>query len=208
MVVMLNGLFAKQTVVLLHFGNSIFKAPFLVERSLLILPFLNVRIIKPHEREFVDFQHSITDRKKLLNFLYQIDVCLEQLICGGCKPSFQPCAIGVLCFFVFDANAKYIFLASRKMTFDNTNFFCTFARILALGSILLYTLLRNGAICLSSPLTAAASAICAPCAAGFFAVLHQFWNLFIASFQMCGKDCRAICFDYSNTNIGSAGVNA
>ena len=208
MVVMVDGLITEQAMVFLHFRNSIFKTPFLVEWALLVLPFLNVRIIKPHERKFVYFKHNITDRKELLNFSHQIDVCLEQLIRGRRKPSFRSCAIGVLCFFVFNTNAEYIFLITRKATFDDANFFCTFARILTLSSILLHALLRNGAIRFGSPLTATTSAVCASCTACFFTVLHQFWNLFVASFQMCRKDCRSICFNNGNADIGSTRVNA
>ena len=144
MVVMVNLLFAKQAVMLLHFRNGTFKALLLIKRAFLILPFLNVWIIKLHERKFVDFKHNITDRKKLLNLLYQVNVCLQQLICGRCEPSGWSRPIIELCFFVFDANAKYIFLATRKMAFNDANFFCTLADAAILSSGLLYTLFRNG----------------------------------------------------------------
>ena len=192
----------------LHFGDSFFKACFLIEWTLPILPFLNIGVIQPHKRKFVDFKYNIADRKKLPNLLNQVDVCLQQLICGRCKPSFLSCTITKLCFFVLDADAKYIFLTTRKVALDNTNFFCTFADAAILSSSLLYALLRNGAICLSPPLTAAASAVGASCTAGFFATLHQFRNFLVSGFQMCGKDCRAVCFDNGNTDIGSAGVDA
>lgn len=192
----------------LHFRDGTFKAFFFVERSLLILPLLNIGIIKPHERKFVDFKHYIADGKKLLNLLNQIDVSLQQLICSRCKPTFWSFAVCVLCFFVFDTDAKYIFLATRKVALDDADFFCTFANTAILSSGLLNALFRNSAICFSSPLTAVTSAICASCAAGSFAVLHQLRNLFIAAFQMCRKDCRSICFNDGNANIGSAGVNA
>ena len=165
MVEMVNRLFAKQTVMSLHFRYGTFKVCFLIERTLLILPFLNIRIIQLHKRKFVDFKHDITDGKKLLNFLYQIDVGLQQLICGRRKPAFRSCAIVELCFFVFDADTKDFFLATRKMAFDDTNFFCTFTRIFALCSILFYALFRNSSIGFSSTLTAVASAIGASCAA-------------------------------------------
>ena len=76
MVVMVNGLLAKQAVMFLHFRNGTFKASFWIERSFLVLPFLNVRISKLHKRKFVDFKHDITDGEKLLNFLHQVNVCL------------------------------------------------------------------------------------------------------------------------------------
>jgi len=97
----------------LYFRDGTFKAFFFVKRSLLILPLLNVGIIKPHERKFVDFKYNIADGKKLLNLLNQVDVCLEQLICSRCKPAFRSCAVGELCLFVFDADAKYIFFTTR-----------------------------------------------------------------------------------------------
>ena len=127
----------------LYFRDGTFKAFYFVKRSLLILPLLNVGIIKPHERKFVDFKYNIADGKKLLNLLNQVDVCLEQLICGRRKPSFRPCAIGVLCFFVFNAYAKYIFLATRKMSFNDTNLLCAFADAAVLGSILPFALARR-----------------------------------------------------------------
>ena len=135
--VMGDGLLAKQAVMFLHFGDGFFKACFLIERALLILPFLNIGVIQPHKRKFVDFEHNIADRKKLLNLLYQVDVCLQQLICGRCEPAFRSCAIAELCFLVFDADAKYIFLTTRKMALDNTNFFCTFADAAILSSIMI-----------------------------------------------------------------------
>ena len=153
MVVMVNRVFAKQAMVLLHFRDSFFKTCFLIERALLILPFLNIRVIQPHKRKFVDFKYNITDRKKFLNFLHQVNVCLQQLICGRCKPAFWSCAIAKLCFFVLDADAKDFFLATRKMAFDDTNLICTFANTAILSSGLLYALFRNGAICFGSPLT-------------------------------------------------------
>ena len=146
MVVMGNGLLAKQAMMFLHFRDGAFKTFFLVERTLLILPFLNVRIIQLHKRKFVDLQHNITDRKKLLNFLHQVNVCLQQLICGRRKPAFLSCAIVELCFFVFDADTKDFFLATRKMALDDTNFFCTFANTTILSSGLLYALFRNSTI--------------------------------------------------------------
>ena len=49
------------------------------------------------------------------------------------------------CFFVFDADAKYIFLTTRKMALDDANFLCTLADAAALGGILLYAFLSiNG----------------------------------------------------------------
>lgn len=169
--VMVNRVFAKQAMVLLHFRDSFFKTCFLIERALLILPFLNIRVIQPHKRKFVDFKYNITDRKKFLNFLHQVNVCLQQLICGRCKPAFWSCAIAKLRFFVLDADAKDFFLATRKMAFDDTNLICTFANTAILSSGLLYALFRNGAICFGSPLTAASSAVGASCTTSFFCVL-------------------------------------
>ena len=206
--VMGDGLLAKQAVMFLHFRNSFFKACFLIEWTLLILPFLNIWVIQLHKRKFVDFEHNIADRKKLPNLLYQIDVSLQQLICGWRKPSFRSCAIGELCFFIFDADTKYIFLATRKTAFDDTNFFCTLADTAVLGSGLLYALFRKGAIRFSSPLTAAASTIGAPCTARFLTLFHQLRNFLIAGFKMRGEDCRAVFFDNSNADVGSAGVDA
>ena len=77
MMVMGNGLLAKQAVMLLHFRDSFFEACLLIEWTLLILPLLNIRIVQPHKRKFVDFEHNIADRKKLPNLLYQVDVCLQ-----------------------------------------------------------------------------------------------------------------------------------
>ena len=77
MVVMVDGFITEQAMVFLHFRNGSLKAFLLVERSLLILPLLNVWIIKLHERKLVDFKHNIADRKELLDFLYQVDVRLE-----------------------------------------------------------------------------------------------------------------------------------
>ena len=182
MMIMVDGLLAKQTVMFLHFRDSFFKACFLIERASLILPFLNVWIIQLHKRKFIDFEHNITDRKKLLNFLHQVNVCLQQLICGWRKPAFRFCAIIELCFFVFDADTKDFFLTTRKMAFDDTNFFCTFANTAILSSGLLYTLFRNGAICFGSPLTAASSAVGASCTTGLFAPLHQFRNFLVTGF--------------------------
>ena len=206
--VMGNGFLAKQAMVFLHFRDGFFKVCFLIERTLLILPFLNIRIIQLHKRKFVDFEHSIADRKKLPNLLYQVDVCLQQLICGRCEPAFRSCAIAELCFFVFDADAKYIFLTTRKMALDNTNFFCTFADAAILSSIMLYAFLGNSAISFCSPLTAASSTVGASCATGIFTLFHQFRNFLVTGFQMCSKDSRAVCFDNSNADIGSTGVNA
>ena len=39
-------------------------------------------------------------------------------------------------------------------------------------------------------------------------VVALFWNLFVAIFQMCRKDCRSICFNNGNADIGSTRVNA
>ena len=142
MVVMVNRVFAKQAMVLLHFRDGFFKVCFLIEWTLLILPFLNVRIIQLHKRKFVDFEHNIADRKKLLNLLYQVDVCLQQLVCGGRKPAFWSCAIAKLCFFVLDADAKNFFLTAGKVAFDDTNIFCAFANAAILSSGLLYALLE------------------------------------------------------------------
>ena len=174
---------------------------------MLILPFLNIGVVQLHKRKFVDFEHNIVDRKKLPNLLYQVDVCLQQLICGRCEPTFRSCAITELCFLVFDADAKDFFLTTRKMTLDDTNFLCTLADTAILSSGLLYALFRNGAICFGSPLTAASSAVGASCTTGLFASLHQFRNFFVAGFQMRSKDCRAVRFNNSNTDIGSAGVD-
>ena len=208
MMVMGDGLLAKQAVMFLHFRNSFFKICFLIEWTLLILPFLNIWVIQLHKRKFVDFEHNIADRKKLPNLLYQVDMCLQQLICGRCEPAFRFCAIAELCFLVFDADAKYIFLTTRKMALDNTNFFCTFADAAILSSSLLYAFLGNSAISFCSPLTAATSAVGASCTARIFALFHQLWNFLVASFQMCCKDCRTVRFNNSNTDIGSAGVDA
>ena len=143
--VMGNGLLAKQAMMFLHFRNSFFEARLLIKWTLLILPFLNIGVVQLHKRKFVDFEHDIADRKKLPNLLYQVDVCLQQLICGRCKPAFRSCAIAELCFFVFDADAKYIFLTTRKMALDDANFLCTLADAAALGGILLYAFLSiNG----------------------------------------------------------------
>lgn len=207
MVVMVNRFFAKQAMVLLHFRDGFFKACFLIERTLLILPFLNVRIIQLHKRKFINLKHNITDRKKLLNFLHQVNVCLQQLICGRCEPTFWSCAITELCFFVFNADAKDFFLTTWKMTLDDTNFLCTLADTAILSSGLLYALFRNGAICFGSPLTAASSAIGASCTARVFALFHQFRNFLVAGFQMRSKDCCAVRFNNSNTDISSAGVD-
>lgn len=206
--VMGDGLLAKQAMMFLHFRDSFFEARFLIERTLLILPFLNIGVIQSHKCKFVDFEHNIADRKKFPNLLYQVDVCFQQLICGRRKPAFWSCAITELCFFVLDADAKYIFLTTRKVALDDTNLFCTFAGTAILSSGLLHALFRNGAICLSPPLTAAASAVGASCTAGFFATLHQFRNFLISGFQMCSKDCRTVRFNNSNTDVGSAGVDA
>ena len=179
----------------------------MIERTLLILPLLNVRIIQLHKRKFVDFEHYIADGKKLLNFLYQIDVCLQQLICGRREPSGWARSIVELCFFVFDADAKNFFLTAGKVAFDDTNIFCAFVNAAILSSGLLYALFRNGAICFGSPLTAASSAVGASCTTGLFASLHQFRNFLVTGFQMRSKDCRAVRFNNSNTDIGSAGVD-
>ena len=64
----------------------------------------------------------------------------------GCKPAFRSCAIAELCFFVFYANAKDFFLATRKVALDDTNLLCTFADAAVLSSCLFYALFRNGAI--------------------------------------------------------------
>lgn len=148
MVVMVNRFFAKQAMMFLHFRNSFFEACFLIERTLLILPFLNVRIIQLHKRKFINLKHNITDRKKLLNFLHQVNVCLQQLICGRCEPAFRFYTITKLCFFVFDADAKNFFLTAGKVAFDDTNLLCTFADAAVLSSCLFYALFRNGAISL------------------------------------------------------------
>ena len=170
--VMGDGLLAKQAMVLLHFRDGFFKACFLIEWTLLILPFLNIGVVQLHKRKFVDFEHDIADRKKLPNLLYQVDVCLQQLVCGGRKPAFWSCAIAKLCFFVLDADAKNFSLATRKMALDDTNFLCTLANTAILSSGLLYALFRNSAICFGSSLTAASSAIGASCTARVFALFH------------------------------------
>ena len=172
MMVMDNGLFAKQAMMFLHFRNGFFEARLLIEWALLILPFLNIGVVQLHKRKFVDFEHNIADRKKFPNLLYQVDVCLQQLICGRRKPAFRSCAIAKLCFFVLYADTKDSFLTTRKMAFDDTNFLCTLAGAAALGGILLYAFLGNGVIGFSSPLTAAASAVGASCTTGLFASLH------------------------------------
>ena len=93
------------------------------------------------------------------------------------------------------------------MAIDDANFLCTLADVAALGGVLLYTFFGNSAISFSSPLTAAASAVGASCTARVFALFHQFWNFLVTGLQMCGKDCRTVCFDNGNTDIGSAGVD-
>ena len=73
-VVVLDALLAEQAVAFLHIEDSFFNASLSVERSTLILPSLNMRIVQLHEREAVDFQHDVRDRKKPLHLLHQIDV--------------------------------------------------------------------------------------------------------------------------------------
>ena len=58
------------------------------------------------------------------------------------------------------------------------------------------------------PASAAASTVGTSCAAGIFTLFHQFRNFLVTGFQMRGKNCRAVCFNNCNTDIGSTGVDA
>ena len=73
-VVVLDALLAEQAVAFLHIEDGFFDASLSVERSTLVLPSLNMRVVQLHECEAVDLQHDVRDGKELLYLLHQIDV--------------------------------------------------------------------------------------------------------------------------------------
>ena len=62
-------------------------------------------------------------------------------------------------------------------------------------------------MCSGAALALAATVMSAPLTV-FFAFRHQFGNFLIACFQMSSKDRSTVHFDYCDSDIGSAGVDA
>lgn len=121
--------------------DGVFKAAFLIKRTLLILPFLNIWIVQCHKRKFVDFEHNVTDRKKFAKHLHKVNVRQQELIGSRCKPPSRFDSVIKSRFLVLNANAKDGLLAAGQVTFKNAYLLSTLTDATALCCVLLFALL-------------------------------------------------------------------
>lgn len=114
-----DSLLAEDAVTSLHIENSFFNAALSVERSTLILPSLDVRVVQLHKCEAVDLQHDVRDREELLHLLHQIDMTQQQVVCRRCEPTRRADPVVEPGFLVADTLAVDRFLTSGEDSLDN-----------------------------------------------------------------------------------------
>ena len=119
MVVVVDTFLTEQAMPVLCGIDCIFHDSLSEQRSVLILPPLDMRVVHRHESKTIDFQHNIRNGQELLELLHQIDVRQEQMVRRWREPSDRTFPVVEPGFLVLDAFTGDRLLASGEDSLDD-----------------------------------------------------------------------------------------